>query len=386
MGAQRILVIGGGIAGLATAWSLARRGARDVVVLERETGLGRHATAQNAAILRTPCDDVFVELLARESAAFLRSPPRGFCSTPLVEERGLILIGRRRSPEVSEGSAGWESRIAARDDVEELTPQRLSALAPHARWTGQGAFHLAREGRIDTTALMRAFESGARSLGVVIETGASVAEILTRGGSVCGVRLACGREIRAERTVIAAGAWAALLGRDIGSKVELLPTRRHLLVTQPDARIDPAWPVLWNDADPFYARPEGGGLLVCACDETPVDPDRLSVQEEEKGRALEKASQHLHAMPALDLARFWAGIRTLSGDGRFVIGPDADVVGLDWVAGLGGHGMTCAAAAGRLAADLILDGVSDDPIARAMSPARFSVRSQSSTAPARIAP
>ena len=66
-----ILIIGGGIAGAATAWHLAQRGAQGVILLEREPDFGAHATSQNAAILRTFTEKAATTALAHETAALL---------------------------------------------------------------------------------------------------------------------------------------------------------------------------------------------------------------------------------------------------------------------------------------------------------------------------
>ena len=52
----------------------------------------------------------------------------------------------------------------------------------------------------------------------------------------------------------------------------------------------------------------------------------------------------------------WVGQRTFAPDRRFVIGCDPRDPRLFHVAGLGGHGVTCSPAIGRLAADLLLAG------------------------------
>ena len=67
-------------------------------------------------------------------------------------------------------------------------------------------------------------------------------------------------------------------------------------------------------------------------------------------RIAEKTTRLLALSGDPGAAHFWHGLRTLSPDGRFVVGPDPDLAGLVWVAGLGGHGMTCGGEVGRLAA------------------------------------
>jgi glycine/D-amino acid oxidase-like deaminating enzyme len=80
----------------------------------------------------------------------------------------------------------------------------------------------------------------------------------------------------------------------------------------------------------------------------------------------EKVHRLFPGLIGLRLRRRWAGLRTLTPDGRFVLGPDPDLDGLHWAGGLGGHGVTVSWAAGRLVAE----GVSGRPVPEAFSPGR----------------
>ncbi len=363
---ERVLIVGGGVAGLATAWSLGRRGARDVLLVEAGARLGAQATAQNAAILRTPMPDPVGEALGREGADFLRAPPPDFAPRPLLDACGLLLVAARGS----EGARVWAERLARRSDagVRELDEAGISAVAPHATAQDSRGFLLPGEGRIDVPALIAGFERGALAAGVRIALRTRVHELLPEAR---GVRLEDGRTLEADRVVLAAGAWAAQLSAGVGSRIALQPTRRHLAITRADGAVDPRWPVVWRDDEPFYARPEAGGLLLSACDEEPVDPLSLTADARELQRTLAAARRHLRLSTTLAPARFWAGIRTHSADERFVIGPDPDVARLVWAGALGGHGITCAEPVGRLAADWILTGSCAHPLAHALDPRRF---------------
>ena len=266
------MIVGGGIAGAACAWALSARGDDELVVLEREELLAAHSTSKNAGILRTLTESEATTRLALETAAFLASPPEGFSEVPLVDPVGLVLVPQGHSPE---RVAAWRAgkRPGA---VAEPSEREVAQLLPHYGGQRQGALFVSDEGHIDTAALFEGLVRQARACGVRFETSAEVCELLHAEGRVHGVRLRGGRELRADVVVLAAGGWAGHLGAAAGSNLALEARRRHLLVTAPDARgIDPRWPVVWSEPDAFYAKPESGGLLVCACDQDAVHAVRV---------------------------------------------------------------------------------------------------------------
>jgi glycine/D-amino acid oxidase-like deaminating enzyme len=232
-------------------------------------------------------------------------------------------------------------------------------------------FSFPREGRLDIAALVAGFAEGARAAGVEIRRGAPVKRLATRGDRVTGVELVNGTRIAAATTVMAAGGWAGGLGEAAGSRVILSPTRRHLLVTAPDERIDPRWPVIWALGDEFYCRPESGGMLLCACDQVVVDPSDCRRDDHVCEIIAAKMTRLLPGLGDAQAARFWCGVRTMTRDDRFALGPDPDLAGLFWVAGLGGHGMVCSFEIGRLAARRLHGNEAASAEERALDPARL---------------
>jgi len=96
--------------------------------------------------------------------------------------------------------------------------------------------------------------------------------------------------------------------------------------------------------------------LLCACDQTEMAPGDPPVDESVKELLAEKIQRFMPALSEVAVSRGWAGFRTLTPDGRFVIGWDPIIDNFFWVAGLGGHGMTTSAAVGSLAAELLIGG------------------------------
>lgn len=353
MGAERILIVGGGVAGLAAAHGLARAGAgARVTLLEREDGFAQHASGQNAAILRTAIDAPATRHLALESARLLRA---WTSRVPLLDEVGLLVA----SPD---GQPAWLGDHEAAGEALAVGAEQARRLAPHWRPSeGAHLWHLPRQGRLDVAALTADLAARARAGGVTLRTGARVRAL--DGG---GATLEGGEHLGADLVVVAAGAWTdALLGAPA-----LRVTRRHLLVTEADPQVDPTWPVVWDDVAGMYARPESGGLLVSACDLTDVAPEPLVPDPGVKLEVARKVARHLPDFADAGAAHFWPGLRTLTPDDTPLVGHDPRNPGLFWLAGLGGHGMSLSLGVGALAADLLLERDVDPELRAAVAPDR----------------
>ena len=365
---KRVAVIGAGIAGASTAYFLARRGVRNIIILERENTAGAISTGRNAAILRSPIPDPLLRGLARDSARFYQQPPEGFCSQPLLNPVGLYLVARS---EDAQSLLSWAVNGPAAEGTKSVDPAELYARIPILAPGITAAALQPDEGVMDVHAILQSFLRGGCREGVELRLNCDATRLRIEGDHVTGVETSEGF-FEAGCVVLAGGGWAATLAAEAGCPFPLVPYRHHLLVTNPLPQVDPRWPVVWSQGDEFYFRPESGGLLMCACDTVAVSPEEgQKTDPAELERIASKAARWLPSLGDAGVARAWAGMRTFAPDHRFVIGSDPRVRGLHWMAGLGGHGITCAPAAGQLAAEWIAAGTSSHPAAAALSPARF---------------
>jgi len=368
---RKLIIIGNGIAGAATAWAVARRGKQDVLLLDGATQPGSHSSGRNAAILRTAIPDAALHRLARESADFYRSVGTDFCATPLVESNGLFLTAVAGSS--ARDLEQWIRNPLYATGAEQLDFDAVRAHHPYFCASAEGsAWFMPEEGGIDVHALLQSYLSGAAKLGVETRMRCQVRRLIRNENRIIGVETDAG-PILAEQVVLATGGWAGLLPQELQLPLSFAVCRRHLAVTAADSAINPHAPVVWNvGADEFYFRPESGGLLFSACDHVEVPPAQGEVLDRDiLPEAAEKALRWLPGLPDAAFAHAWAGMRTFSKDNRFVIGPDPRVQGLLWVAGLGGHGITCSYGVGQLAADWIMNGQSDHASAQVLHPARL---------------
>jgi D-arginine dehydrogenase len=366
-----VVIVGGGIAGASLAYFLAERGLGDVLVLEREAQPGMHATGRSAASLVEWDAVPALRQLKRLGAPFLRHPPPGFSTQPLLDPWGVLVtfqeplwtIARHIAGELADG--GTAVHVLGLAQVLERVP----VLSP--RWFDGGLF-LPEDGHVDVHELLSGYLRHARRRGVECRCGVEVQGLMVEGGRCRGVVTAAG-PIAARWVVNAAGAWAAELGRLAGAApIPLVPHRRTIVTfAAPDGVDVRGWPLVSNESHRLYFAPESGGLLVCPMDEEPMAPCDAHPEERVVAEALDRLARLALPLVPRALRRRWAGLRTFVPDRVLVVGEDPQVRGFFWLAGQGGCGIETSPAVGQIAADLLLDGRTDRFDARLLAPARF---------------
>jgi glycine oxidase len=207
---QPLLVLGGGLMGLAVAHSLARRG-RTVRVLSRRRSEAAGFVA--AGMLAPHAEGLQGSLLQLGQAALARIPQ--WVATIEADSGlscglrpcGIVVPFSDAAERDAFPTAPWGEALE-RDALEREVP----GLAP--RWRSGLLFHA--DGQIDNRRrLMRALERACVQRGVAFEEGAEVRELLQRGGRLEAVRLrgADGeeRELAADQAVLCSGAWSGRL-------------------------------------------------------------------------------------------------------------------------------------------------------------------------------
>lgn len=360
------LILGGGMGGASVAAHLAP--SRRVILLEREASCGYHATGRSAAMFMPSYGSESVRPLTQASRAFLEEPPQGFGGA-LIRPRDALHVARRdQLPQL-------EALAQRTPSLVKLDGPAACDKAPILRRSEVCAAMLETDaGDIDVDRLHRGFlrqalESGAR----LVESAGEVK--IDRAGDLWRVR-AGGQAFTAPILVNATGAWADQTALAAGLRPKgLQPLQRTVVVVDPPAHknfLD--WPIVKDVEEHFYFRPFAGRLLITPADETPSAPCDARPDVLDVACAMMKFHDvALH--PVKTVRHRWAGLRTFAVDRAPVIGWENDACGFFWFAGLGGFGIQTAAAAGRMAAALILKGsVPAELLEFGLDPAAFDPR------------
>ena len=374
-----IAIVGAGIAGAALAARVAPH-AR-VLLLERESQPGMHATGRSAAMFMASYGSPQGRALTRASRAFYAAPPPGFADTSILSPRGVLYVGwHGDEPRLDALAAELRAGGTA---VERLGPAealaRLPVLRPD-RLAGAVAEPDAMD--VDVNALLHGWLRAARAAGALRWTDAAFVGATRErdpgGSDRWAIDVAGGRRVRASVLVDAAGAWADEVAAAAGAPpLGLQPKRRSAFTFDAPPGIDHRpWPTTCAIDESWYFKPDAGQLLGSPANADPVSPH--DVQPEEIDIATGIAG--IEAATTLTIRRprhTWAGLRSFAPDGEMLIGFDPARPGLFWLAGQGGWGIQSADGAAALAAALLLGTPLPDALRRegvdpaAVSPARL---------------
>ncbi len=375
-----ILIVGGGIAGAATAYYLARHG-RDVALVERGE-IASEASGANAgqigatgwgempdlgAYLTMGSLQLFKELQLDHGydIEFRQSGSLSAIHTPDQYDymRDRVLEMR---------SHGFE--------VELLTTREARAMEPEANPALLGFMYTPLRAQADPVRATRAFADAAVKSGARIFTNHAVAGIAARHEGGYSIETDRG-EFVCESLVIAAGAWCGPVGRMLGLDIPIVPVRGQMwatdslppsvFLTQSSAESAHAWS-LDDGADAgtppelthkggarvtrhLYGRQRRNGEIIFGGDRQLTGYDKTV---EHTGIEVNKghASEVIPMLSSLPIARTWAGLMPFSMDGAPIIGRIPSRENVYIVSGLASSGFGRGPMAGKLLADFIHTG------------------------------
>ncbi|MGY1737576.1 NAD(P)/FAD-dependent oxidoreductase [Geodermatophilus sp. SYSU D00684] len=345
-----VVVVGGGVVGLATAYELALAGVPDVVLLERDA-LGSGSTCRAAGGVRAMFSDpVNVALGARSLETFRDFPAR------FGQEIDFAPVGYLFLLDDAAAVADFEAAVALQNDLG--VPSRMVDVAEAVRLSPMvdpdgllAAAWSPTDGHCTPESVVLGYASAARRAGVTVLPHCPATGIDVRDGRVAAVATAAGT-IETKAVVCAAGPWSAQVGAWAGVDLPVSPLRRQILVTEPVPGLDPHTPFTIDFGTSFYFHREGEGLLLGMSDPDETPGFRLTRSDAWLPRLGAAIERRAPALAGVGVASGWAGLYEMTPDHNALIGRAADIEGFLYATGFSGHGFLMGPAVGEVVRDL----------------------------------
>jgi sarcosine oxidase subunit beta len=364
-----VVVIGAGVHGASTAFHLAERGVR-VIVLDRATAASG-ATGRSSGLVRMHYDLAAESALAWLSFDYFRNWAERVGGDAGFVRTGFLRIVPPEQEEMLRANVTDQQRLGIPTSV--VSAGDVAVLAPGLTTSDFSfAAYEPDSGYADPSSVCATLLAAARAKGAILRQGSAVQRIEVEGERVVGVRTSAGI-ISAPAVVLAAGAWSARLAATAGVSLDIRAWHHDTgFVTLPPGV---EWlPTVIDDINAMYFRPEGRALALVGLEDgnridDRAEDDRLS-DPAFVDHLVDRICQRVPAFAQSEFHGTHGGTDGITPDQRAVLGRYGPA-GLVLQCGFSGTGFKIAPAVGLAIGELILDGAAHSVDISIFDPGRF---------------
>ena len=346
---MRVLVIGGGIIGCATAYELAKSGC-EVALFERATP-GAEASSAAAGLL-APLGESTETTFARLALASWRLYPD--VVRELQARTGIDL------EYVTRGTIYPMSATQTRGDaeawalmpefgVEVLEGKDVQALEPALSPKVRHAVFVKGDHWLNNQRLVLAYAQAAAAAGVELRTGENVSRVILEDGRARAV-VTEGERVEGDAVLLAAGAWTSELVASFGMRLRVEPRRGQMIAL---AHVPPVLTYCVHGEAYLAPRPSGELLIGATVERAGF---QRAVTAEGIASLLRAAIELVPSLRDLPIVRTWCGFRPWAPDSLPILGPWPGIEGLFVATAHFRNGILLAPITARLMTDWITGG------------------------------
>ena len=342
-----IVVIGGGIMGLATAYELAKLGVEDVVVVEKSY-LCAGASGRNGGGVRAQWSSEENVRLMKESIKLCRDFATKMRINVWFRQGGYLFLARSESM-AKRLEASVELQRAHGLPTRIIEPSECKRLVPELDTHGTvAASYNPDDGVVFPWPFVWGYARACEDLGVPIHTFTTVTELETDGRRITGVVTDRGR-IETSTVINATGAWSPEIARLVDIELPNHPHRHEICSTEP---LKPFLKPFVGDLESgLYCSQSMRGELVGGISNRRV-PEGLDHESSLRFLALyaRALTRTLPILGGVRVLRQWSGCYDITPDGSPIVGSVDELDGFIQMCGFMGHGFMIAPIMGRLMA------------------------------------
>lgn len=364
-----VVVIGGGIIGLSTAYYLVKRHRKVLLIEKNEIGSGASGSCDEMILLQSKKPGILLKMALESLEIYKALSTELQIDLQFQSRGGMVLIEDEQQLQIMEEfvkeqrQQGLEVQIMERKDA--LKKQ------PHIHESIIASTFCKIDAQVNPLQVMRGFMTRGMGLGLEVMKKTDIQKIRQKGG-YWRIDLVHGPYIETECIVNGAGAWASSIGKMMGVHIPIVPKRGQVLVTEqiPSIGETNVWSAKYivRKIRPQLFREQqekdgelgvGFALSQTASGNYLIGSTReyAGYNQETSYEALQiMVSQAMNFVPILKnvhIIRSFAGLRPSTPDGKPIMGEVEDKAGCFIAAGHEGDGIALAPITGKLMAELI---------------------------------
>jgi sarcosine oxidase subunit beta len=349
-----IVIIGGGVMGASTAYHLAKRGVKNILLLEKEQFYGQGATGRCAGGVRYQFSTEINVRLSQLSLPMLERFEAEIDQPVDYRQCGyLILLSNQKDLAQYEMNVHLQNRLGVDTIILEGDEIRQRLPMMNLEDVLAGTYN-PRDGLVDPNSVVMGYINAASRLGVRTLSDIEVIGLELNGDEISGVNTSHGN-VQTPVVINTAGPWAARIGKLAGVEIPITPLRRQILTTTPLPDIPADFPFVIDFAQSLYFHREGDGLLTGMSNPNETPGFDQEVDPEWEITHLEAASNRMPLLGKAGLQSHWAGLYENTPDAHPIFGV-TPVAGFFVCAGFSGHGFMHGPVSGLIMSEIILDG------------------------------
>ena len=356
MKSAETIIIGGGVVGASVAYHLTERGAKDVLILEREMRQGEGSTGKATGGVRAQFETEINIELSLYSIEFFKNwdfdcgyEPRGY----------LFFATDEKQFDYLKGNVEKQKSLGVKD-VEIVSREAIAEMVKGLNCEDiRGGSFGAADGFINPLGVLAGFTKKALANGAKIEFETPVLSIETENGKVKSVETTRGN-IECEKVVICSGAWAQSLAKTAGIDLPVEPLKRQIVWAKSRKNLQENLPMVIDLGSGFHFRPAKDSrreVLFAYPDKDEKPSFDTNFEESFIAKVYEKAKKRAPFLYETEVIKekCRAGLYENTPDHHAILGGCA-IEGLYFANGFSGHGVMHSPATGRALAEIILDG------------------------------
>ena len=367
--AYDVVVVGGGIIGLSSAYYLTKKGKRVFLIEKNEIGFGASGACDDMILLQSKKPGISLAL-AIESLEMYRSLSKELDLDLEFESRGgMILIETQQQLEVMEAFVEQQRKSGL--EVEIIDRKEVVKKQPYVKDTVIASTYSSKDAQVNPLKVMRGFLGKGVSNGLQIMRGATINSI-DQKKDYWRILLDNGMQMESEYVINAAGAWSGEIGNMIDLDIPIIPKRGQIVVTEqiPQVGQTNVWsaayiasklkPEMLDDINDEYQKLGIGFAFTQATDGNYLIGSTREDVGFDKGTTLKainmmikQAVDYFPILKDVHMIRCFSGLRPATPDGKAIIGEVLHKKGFYIAAGHEGDGIALAPITGKVIVEMI---------------------------------